>query len=321
MTDEPILVVGASGAFGGAMVAEALRRERWVRALARDPARVRARFGSPAGLEVMTGDVQQPESLERAAAGCGIIVHGVNYPYPQWQPHMRTATANIIAAAERERATIVFPGNVYGLGRQTATPLTEAAAMQPCSVKGQLRLALETDLAAAAARGARCLIVRAGDYYGPWVRNGLVDRLFASAAAAKPLTALGRLTVPHQWAYVPDLARLTLDLLDRGPALAPHELVHFAGHVATPAGSFPRRIAELAGHPTLKIRVLPWWLLRLAGRLNPMIGELLELRYLFDEAVILAERRRLELLPDWQATPLDQAIAATLASYRSPLEH
>jgi hypothetical protein len=80
---------------------------------------------------------------------------------------------------------------------------------------------------------------------------------------------------------------------------------------------FLRRVAMLAGHPALKLRVLPWWMLRLASLTNPITREILELRPLFDDALILDDPRRRALLPNFQPTALDAAIAATLASYRA----
>ncbi len=50
--------------------------------------------------------------------------------------------------------------------------LTESSPQQPKTQKGAIRVELERRLAAAAEAGhVRVLIVRAGDYFGPHVRN------------------------------------------------------------------------------------------------------------------------------------------------------
>jgi nucleoside-diphosphate-sugar epimerase len=309
------LVLGASGSFGGAMALELLRRGWQVTALVRDRNKL-SRIGKDgSGLIIVEGDAQDGDALQRAASGCSLIVHGVNYPYPQWIPHMQAVTGKVLQVARANNLTVVFPGNVYGLGAQTDTPLPETAGMRPNSKKGRLRVQLETALHAATVDGrARVLIVRAGDYFGPTVRNGYVDRLFGAARKGKSMQVLGRLDVPHQWAYVPDLARLSVDLLAL-PNLQPFEVVHCKGHIVSAQHELLQLIANEAGKPGLHIRRLPWWLLRMVALVDPLMREVMEMRYLFDRAVIIDDPRRRELLPQFTGTPLDQAVRDTLASY------
>lgn len=306
------LVLGASGSFGGAMAAEMAQRRWRLRALARNPARLLQQ-----GVDIRPGDALKADDVMQAAEGVDVIVHGVNYPYHQWIPNMERVTSNALRAARAHNATLVFPGNVYGFGRQTDAPLPETAGMRPNSEKGRLRVKLETMLKAATLDDkARVLVVRAGDYFGPTVRNGLVDRVFGNAVAGKAMQVFGRLDAAHQWCYVPDLARLALALLEKGEGLAPFEVVHDRGHVARPQRSFLQMIAARAGKPGLKIQRVPWTLLRLAGLFDPVARELREMRYLFDEAVIIDDPRRQALLPAFRWTPIEQAIDATLDSYR-----
>lgn len=160
-------------------------------------------------------------------------------------------------------------------------------------------------------------MLRAGDFFGPTVRNGLVDRIFGRAAHGRPIEALGRLDVPHQWAYVPDLARLAADLIEIADRLAPFDVVHFAGRVARRQRDFLELVAHAAGHPDLAVRTVPWWLVRLMGLYDAQLRELMELRYLFDDAVTLDDPRRRELLPDFVPTPLETAVRETVAGYRT----
>jgi nucleoside-diphosphate-sugar epimerase len=316
---EPILVLGATGGFGRAMVRELARRKLPVRALGQSAGRLEQALGRSDGVEPVGGDALQEAQVLAAAEGCKVIVHAVNLPYARWMPDMQTITANVVRAARSQRATILFPGNVYGFGRQTGRPLDERTKMRPETRKGSFRIQLEELLKSATNEGeARVIIVRPGDFFGPTVRNGLVDRIFGHAAAGKPIQALGRLDVPHEWAYVPDVARLGVELLAIRERLAPFEVVHFAGHVARAQREFFRRVARAAGRPDLPVRTLPWWLLRVLGVADSQLRELMELRYLFDDAVLLDDARRRELLPDFEPTPIETAIQETLASYATP---
>jgi nucleoside-diphosphate-sugar epimerase len=315
LSSSPTLVLGATGSYGGAVAAELLARGHTVRALVRDAAKLALRFGRPANLEVIVGDVQNSDDLARAATGCGVIVHGVNYSYDKWFPHMETATTNILNVARREKALIVFPGNIYSLGAAGEVPHTETAPHAPTTKKGKLRQWMEDGLRDYAETGGRVLVMRGGDYFGPTVRNGLVDPAFENATCGKPMMVLGTMTIAHQWAYVPDLARASVDLLARADTLQAYEVIHFDGHTARPQRSFFSEVARQAGSPD-KIRRAPWWLLDLIGLFSPLIREVVEMRYIWNTPVLIEGRRFAELLPDFKVTPLETAIAETLESYR-----
>jgi dihydroflavonol-4-reductase len=76
---KPTLVTGATGFIGWHVARQLLDRGDPVRVLARDPQRVRELDG----VEVFRGDLRDPASLERAAAGCGVVYH-VAADYRLW---------------------------------------------------------------------------------------------------------------------------------------------------------------------------------------------------------------------------------------------
>ncbi len=320
MTDAPVLVLGATGGFGGAVVFELLARGRRVRALVRDLEKANNRYGGAAGLELVTGDAEEGEALTQAAAGCSAIVHAVNPRYDQWLPKLEDITANVIAAARASGATIVFPGNIYGLGLQTDTPLDEAAENKPNTGRGELRVRLEDSLRSASRGGVQVIILRAGDFFGPTVRNGLADPLFGRALVGQTMRTLGRVRIPRQWAYAPDLARATIDLLDKRADLAPFEIVHDAGYVVPEQRVFAAQIAEAADYKGLGLRPFPWWVLKLFSKVDPILREVVKMRYLFENSVILDGARFGQILPGFARTPLEDAITATLASYKTDWE-
>jgi len=314
----PTLILGGTGGFGRAMAQELLRRGQPARCLVRDLTRASTLLGEDPNLELIQGDVQDSNAVVRAAEGCHAIIHAINYPYPKWVPHMARATAHVIAAARASSTTILFPGNVYGLGPQCSAPLTEDAPNQPAGHKGALRVTLEDSLLHATEEGSvRVIVLRAGDYFGPTVRNGLVDPIFGNAAEGKPMRALGDLEVAHQWVFVPDLARAALEFLAIEESLKAFEVFNYPGYVASPEREFLSQIAEQAGKPGLAIRVLPWSALKLAAMFDGTVRELMELRYLFDQAVILEGSKLRRTLPGFKETPIAEAIRATLESYQN----
>ena len=76
---KPTLVTGATGFVGWHVARALLERGDPVRALARDPAKLR----ELSGVQGVQGDLRDPASLERAVEGCGVVFH-VAADYRLW---------------------------------------------------------------------------------------------------------------------------------------------------------------------------------------------------------------------------------------------
>jgi dihydroflavonol-4-reductase len=76
-----VLVTGATGKVGYAIANDLLERGDQVRALVRDPTRAAAIL--PAGIEPITGDATDPESLATAVKGCEVVFNSMGMP-EQW---------------------------------------------------------------------------------------------------------------------------------------------------------------------------------------------------------------------------------------------
>jgi putative NADH-flavin reductase len=68
-----IAVIGAKGTIGTRVVAEAVRRGHQVTAVVRDP----ASYAAPEGVHVVAGDVLDPASVAKVAAGQDVLVSAV----------------------------------------------------------------------------------------------------------------------------------------------------------------------------------------------------------------------------------------------------
>ena len=74
-----ILVTGATGFLGSALVTELIRQKQPVRILARDEQKARAQFGD--ALTIIVGDINDKEPVRRAVDGATIIYHLVGRLY------------------------------------------------------------------------------------------------------------------------------------------------------------------------------------------------------------------------------------------------
>jgi nucleoside-diphosphate-sugar epimerase len=306
MKNAKALVLGATGGIGGEMV-RVLRGRGWtVSALHR------AKSGADAtGVVWIKGDAMNRADVTAAAAGARAIVHAVNPPgYRNWDKLVLPMIDNTIAAAQAAGARIVLPGNVYNFGPDAFPVLGENAPQHPRTRKGKIRVAMERRLQAS---GAKVLIVRAGDFFGPqpgnnWFSQGLVK-------PGKPVTVVsypGKRGVGHQWAYLPDLAETLMRLIERDGELADFANFHFRGHWDADGTAMIAAIRRAGGNARLKVRRFPWVAARLASPFVPLLREILELRYLWRETVFLDNAALLAVLGSEPHTAWDAAVAATL---------
>ena len=313
-TNRNVLVLGASGGIGGE-VARQLRDAEWqVRALQRG---TKAPVELKDGMSWLGGDALNRQDVLDAAAGCSVIVHAVNPPgYRRWSELVLPMLDNTIAAAIAQEATIVLPGTIYNYGPDAFPVLAETSPQHPLTRKGAIRAELERRLLEASRRGARVLIVRAGDFFGPkagnsWFSQGLVK-------PGQPVNTVrypGDRGVGHQWSYLPDVARTMVELLARRPMLDAFACFQVAGHWDADGTQMASAIQRVVGRRTggaPRVSAFPWWSLRLAAPFVATFREMLEMRYLWRTPVRMDNARLTAVLGHEPHTPLDEAIEATL---------
>jgi nucleoside-diphosphate-sugar epimerase len=306
------LILGLSGAIGGAIATSLAQRGYQIRSL--------SRHEPPAGrhgyaVNWIKGDALNRDAVIGAAEGATLIVHAVNPPgYANWREVGIPMLRNTISAATASGATILFPANVYVFNPGSGALVTETTPLAPKTRKGQVRLEMEQMLAdAAASRGVRIIAVRAGDFFGPGVTGSWFPQALAKGGrASKVLRDLTKPGVGHSWAYVPDLAETFARLVDRRETLARYEVVHFQGHWTNPGRSMTEAVQRVIGRADLAIKPFPWFTLYLAAPFVTFLREAIEMLWLWQHPLRLDNSKLERLIGPEPHTPLDQAIAATL---------
>lgn len=316
-TKKTALVLGITGGYGGAM-ASALDRAGWaLRALVRDADRGAAaaeRLGLEA--ELVVGDVLDPSSLATATQGCEVIVHGVNPAYDRWDPFILEAGHAVAEAASRSGATVLFPGNVYNYA--PALDVDEDTPSAPPSKKGALRVELEQIMLAATKRGARLIVLRGGDFFGEGTSSSWIQFMVEKALKGGKLTYPTKLSTRHQWAYLPDFAATHVALLEHRGDLPAAAFFHFGGHTLS-GDEFVEAARGALGRPELGVSSLPWWGLRLISPFSSMMKAIVEMRYLWDEELIMSDARLQQTLGEVPHTPFLEALATDLAARQESL--
>jgi nucleoside-diphosphate-sugar epimerase len=272
----------------------------------------------PDDVEIVRGDVSDPGFAAAAAQGARVVYQTLAPPYSQWVELFPALQAGVLAAAQATGARLVSMENVYMYGRPAGQPLTETRPYAAHTKKGQLRARMARELLAAHQAGrVQVAIGRASDYFGPrgGAQSNLGDRVFPPALNGKTATVLGDPDQPHTYTYIPDIGE-GLAVLGEHPD-APGEVWHLPNDPDTrTTRQLVDSIHRQAGQPRTKLRGTPVLLLRALGVINPTVRELVELQYEFQEPFIV-DSSKIATKLSVHATPLEQALADTLASYRT----
>lgn len=309
-----ILILGSTGSIGYAFADNLISKNISITVLVRDVQKASKLFKGNSLVEIVQGDVQDLVLLKSISKDKNFIFHGINYPYDKWFGNMDTATAKVIEAASQNQAMIIFPGNVYNYGNLPM--IHEDSPQNPCTRKGALRVELELMLREAAQVGkCKVLNVCLPDFWGSNVLNEGIKPFFVNALNGKSLPYSVRVDIPHQMVFTKDAAEIMVRLMQRG-LTKPYENYNYGGYIHPTMKGFLNQISRLANAPE-KIQVYPKWLFSILGMFMPIMKEVKEMLYLFENSMILDDRKVRALFPDFKETSLDKAILETLDWFKT----
>jgi len=204
-----VLITGATGQVGSALVSRLVERGTPVRCLVRDPKRLgpeRVR------VQIALGDLTDPPSFRNAMRGVGTVVHlaasGRDQPGGSIEELNAIATWRMVDAAERAKVGRFVYFSALGATTIHRTRLRRSKALAE-------RVVRESDLPSTIFAPS-LLYARGGRWLDAHTRMAL--------APAVPMSGLGRARFQPMWA--PDAADCVLAVLD---ADAPPERVELAG--------------------------------------------------------------------------------------------
>jgi nucleoside-diphosphate-sugar epimerase len=303
------IVLGASGAIGSHVVDALVTQGRKVRAVTRTPVADRP------GVEQATADLRDPAQLRAALDGATAVVHAAQPAYTRWAQEFPSLTSAIADAAGAAGARLVLADNLYSYGPVDG-PLTEDLPPAATDTKGRVRAAMARDLLDRHDRGELEVVIgRASDYYGPRGVNSTAGAtLFGPALTGKPIRMIGSADQPHTWHHLPDVGRALARLIEDPEASG--RVWHLPAAPPLTQRELATAVAHAAGREP-KISVLPGFLHRTLALGHPMLRELWGTRYQFTAPFVVDDSRFRTRFPDLMPTPHTEAIAATVAWFRT----
>jgi nucleoside-diphosphate-sugar epimerase len=269
----------------------------------------------PAGARHVARDISI-DNLDDVVVGAHTVFLAVNTAYSAaaWARTLPLMQARVADAAARAGARLVVLENLYMHG-PSKQALGENQPFSASSAKGAVRARMAEELMARAGR-QRVASVRPPDFWGPGLSSALVDdKAVRGLLQGKPLWVFGDPDATHARAWVDDVAATMIAIaLSDDPAVWGR-----AWHPPVVHASNRDLVAALAGAAGIKnpgVRVMPRWLMGVLGVFVPVLKELREMLYQWDQPYLVddsAARARFGLKPVGVADGARAIVAAARA--------
>ncbi len=309
------LILGATGGIGYGLTKALLDQQIPTTILVRQADKALTLFGNHPILTIIVGDATNSETLQAAMQYKTHVFHGLNTDYEKWEDFMPKVTRSVIDAASLYDVTIVFPGNNYNYG-PLSEPITEVTPFQPSSPLGKIRVELERSLQQAAKqRRVKVIVVRLPEVWGPNVTNKTFAPVFTNAIKGKKIPWLYEVDVPQQMVYNLDAGQAILAICEQYTECQSYAVYNYPGQLHSSMRYFFQLVSWAAGTP-LRISLVPSWLIQLLGLVNPTARALQDLRYKYEQTILLDGKKFNKAFPSFEPTPINEAAEQTIDWYQ-----
>lgn len=295
-----------------------------MRALVADgkPVRMVNRSGraeAPAGVEVVAADLYQPDEVRRVSSGASVVYQTSQPAYFEWVAKFPPLIASILDGLRGSGARLVLGDNLYMVDNTGGAPIMENGPVNAVTRKGKVRAqCAEMVFAAHRAGHIPAAAVRASDFYGPEVLSSAMgERTFPPLLAGKRIGLIGSAEMLHSHTYIGDFGRAMALVGGRESAMGR------VWHVPTPgpvtSRAFLEQAAAIAG-AELKLGSISPLMLRAVGLFSPVVREVVEMQYQFNQPYIVDARDFIREFGDI-STPRETALRETIAWYKTHTQH
>ncbi|MEW9108215.1 MAG: SDR family NAD(P)-dependent oxidoreductase [Cytobacillus gottheilii] len=299
-----VLVAGATGGIGYALVNELTARGIEVIAFARGEQKLTALFNDNHLVTIFPGDALVKEDMMEAAEGAEILFHAVSFPYQNWLAQHPLCIENMLAAAQAHSAKIVLADNIYAYGFQDQH-VKESSAKNPQTKKGKIRLEMEKRLLSS---DIDVIIAHMPDLYGPLAVNTILFETIKGAAQNKNAIYVGNKQKRREFLYTIDGAKAIIELALKDKAYNQNWNIPSAH----PISGIEIESLLRGEQYRKKIMSVSAGMIALLGIFNPFMREMKEMMYLTEKPVILnGEKYEAEVGPV-PRTPYKDGLRKTL---------
>ncbi len=302
-----VLVVGATGGTGTAIVAACLARNLSVTVFGRSLPKLKAQF--PVNVAYAQGDVFDSASIVAAGRNSDLIFQCAAVPYHETVSRQLPLAESVMAAAQQIGARVVYIDGIYAYGASTGQPIAESAPLRPISKKGQVKAQLARLLFNGRFSTVPTCLIRLPDYFGPSARaSSYLGLTMMGIAACKPTFYIGKRSVAREYIFLPDAAEMVLNVATSD--------THFTGIWNIPGqritGDNLLKLANEASGNHMPLFTLTKPALRFLGLFDADLKEIVEMYYLTKKPVILDSHKYQAVFGKPVKTPFERSIPYTI---------
>ncbi len=309
-------LIGATGAVGQAIAGVLREQGRPYRVIGRSEGLLRRAFGTDGLAELRTWSADAA-SARAALEGVESAIYLVGVPYDHFELHPKLMRATLEGAIAAGVKRLLLIGTVYPYGLPRTRTVDESHPREPHAFNAKMRKEQEDLVLAAHGHGIETAVLRFPDLYGPGMEKSYLTAQFANAPQGKRSTVIGPIDVRHEWAFIPDCARVAVRVLDEPRAYG--TFWNYAGPGEITQREFSDKIYAACGQKP-NCFVVNKTILQLFGLFNPEMRKFAEMNYLMSDAVIMNDDRLRSLLGELPKTSYNEGIRLTLEAQAKRIE-
>ena len=304
------IILGAGGAISRVLVKELLSDNQKIKLAARH-------FKVIDGFETVKTDLLNFNEVNNVIEEFSTVylVAGLTYSIKVWNEQWPKIMRNVVEACSAKNSKLLFFDNVYSYGKVNGV-MTEDTPLNPSSKKGELRAKLIEYLnEEIKKKNITALVARAADFYGPYTEKtsgisiSVLDKLLKGKKAQWFCNAKAK----HSFTYTGDCGK-ALYLLSKSESNF-NQTWHMPTAQPAKTGEELIKIAAEKLDAKADYTVLKKWLFKLMGPFNPLIKELTEMLYQYEDDYIF-DSSKFDKKFDFSPTPYEIGIEESIKSLR-----
>ncbi len=306
------LVLGATGGSGQAIALELIARGVPTILFGRNREKLESlwkSWGQPEGVEIAEGNVFEPESLVPYFQKADLVFQTANVSYEEMEEKLLPLGESVMSAAEQTGKRVVFVDGIYVYGRNPGFPVEETYPFLAHTKKGKIKIAFANLVFSDQWKNAKPLIARLPDYYGPTSQLAYLNPTFDGLVNGKPTIFFGSLKPKREYVYLPDAAKMIVEISLKEESFGQNWNVPGAGTIS---GKEILNIARSVLGKTPIVLPIRKKILKFLGLFVPFFKEVVEIMYLMEDPLVLSGRKYSEQIGPIPKTSFEKGISDTL---------
>ena len=256
----------------------------------------------PDNVKVGVADVTNKIDMESIARTSDVIFSCTDVPYQSWAKFYPATASALAHALDNTNAKLVHADNMYSYGNVLGDIMHEELPHKAQTRKGLIRTSvINTLLKSGNEFSERVAFVKAADFIGPRIYKGIFGTDFLDKIYDKKTVLLsGKIELPHTFTYINDFAQAIVNVGNAADSFG--QLWHAPNANAISIDKWIH-LFQICTREKVEIKVLPKFVVRIAGIFNSLVREFYELAYQFEYPYLVDHSKYANRFGDHSTSP------------------